>query len=269
MSGSGYRLRFDQLGNTQKLVLKLPYNLRERWLRAPNDIIELQSKPVDFSDLIAFVDLEASIVTNPVFGRISDSVNPATGQRSRGGKIALKEPENLSFLTQIDGCECFLSETGLPDASEPSTRDNREQSWLSRKVQVPGTNPVSSRKKRRCLYCNSNHAFEDCLPLRWKPYEEIIQFLASNKRHFGRLSNQNISRFCPQRKTCKTANFSRRHHPILHTNPCEKHTTDIGVGTDDDVDAQVRSSMVSVARMPDVRSSMKVAGQSWPWYQSK
>ena len=62
VSGSRYSLRFDQPGNIQKLVLKLPYNLRERWLRRANDIIELQSKPMDFSDLITFVDLEASIV---------------------------------------------------------------------------------------------------------------------------------------------------------------------------------------------------------------
>ena len=60
---------------------KLPYNLRERWRRTTNDIMELQSKPVDFSSHIAFVDLEANMVTNPVFGRISDSVKPATGQR--------------------------------------------------------------------------------------------------------------------------------------------------------------------------------------------
>ena len=71
-------------------MLKLPYNLRERWRRTTNDIIELQSKPVDFSNHIAFVDLEANMVTNPVFGRISDSVKPATGQRSCGGKTAPK-----------------------------------------------------------------------------------------------------------------------------------------------------------------------------------
>ena len=147
MSGSRYSLRFDQPGSIQKLVLKLPYNLRERWLRRANGIIELQSKPMDFSDLITFVDLEASIVTNPVFDRISDSVKPATGQRSCGGKTALKEPENFSFLTQIDGCECSPSETGLPDASEPSARGYREPSWQSHEVQVPGTNPISSRKK--------------------------------------------------------------------------------------------------------------------------
>ena len=197
MSGSQYSLRFDQPGNIQKLVLKLPYNLRERWLRRANNIIELQSKPMDFSDLITFVDLEASIVTNPVFDRNSDSVKPATGQRLCGGKTALKEPENFSFLTQIGGCECSPSETGLPDASEPSARGYREPSWQSREVRVPGINPISSGKKRRCLYCNSNHALEDCLPLQWKPCQEIIQFLASNKLYFGCLSNQHISRLCP------------------------------------------------------------------------
>ena len=269
VSGSRYSLRFDQPGNIQKLVLKLPYNLRERWLRRANDIIELQSKPMDFSDFITFVDLEANLVTNPVFDRITDSVKPATGQRSCSGKTALKEPENFSFLTQIDGCECSPSETGLPDASEPSARGYREPSWQSHEVQVPGTNPISSRKKPLCLYCNSNNALEDCLPLRWKPYQEIIQFLASNKLYFGCLSNQHISRLCPQRKTCEIANCSRKHRSILHTSPGEKHTTDVGVGTDDNVDAQVRSSMVNIARMPNVRPYTKVAGQSWLWYQSK
>ena len=171
--------------------------MRERWLRTANDIIELQSKPMDFSDLITFVDLEATIVTNPVFDRIYDSVKPVTGQRSCSGKTALKEPENFSFLTQINGCECSPSETGLPDASEPSARGYREPSWQSREVRVPGINPISSGKKRRCLYCNSNHALEDCLPLQWKPCQEIIQFLASNKLYLGCLSNQHISRLCP------------------------------------------------------------------------
>ena len=50
------------------------------------------------------VDREARIVTNPVFGRISDSVKPPSGQQLSGGKTPLKRPENLSFLTQVDGC---------------------------------------------------------------------------------------------------------------------------------------------------------------------
>ena len=113
--------------------------------------MKLQPEPVEISDLVAFADLEANIVTNPVFGRISDSVKLATSQWSCGCKTARKKPKNLRFLIQVDGCECSPSETGLPDASEPGARDYREQSLQSREVPVPGTNPVSSRKKRRCL----------------------------------------------------------------------------------------------------------------------
>ena len=43
--------------------------------------MKLQPEPVEISDLVAFADLEANIVTNPVFGRISDSVKLATSQR--------------------------------------------------------------------------------------------------------------------------------------------------------------------------------------------
>ena len=64
---------------------------------------------MDLSDLVAFFDREASTVTNPVFGRIFDNVKPPSGQRSSGGKTALKRPENLSFLTQVNGCEYSLA----------------------------------------------------------------------------------------------------------------------------------------------------------------
>ena len=224
LTGSPYSSKFDQPRNIQRLVLKLPYNLREKWRRTANDIMELQSRPVDFSDLVALFDREASIVTNPVFGRIFDGVKPPSGQRLSGGKTALKRPENLSLLTQVDGCEYPPSEMVLHDTSEPSARDYGEQSLQSREAQAPSTYPVSSRERRQCLYCYSNHALEDCLPLRWKPYQERILFLASNKLCFGCLSNQHISRFCPQRKTCKIAGCSRKHPSILHTSPRETYS---------------------------------------------
>ena len=204
LTGSPYSSKFDQPRNIQRLVL--------------------QSRPVDFSDLVAFFDREASIATNPVFGRIFDGFKPPSDQRLSGGKTALKRPENLSFLTQVDGCEYPPSEMVLQDTSEPSARDYGEQSLQSREAQAPSTYPVSSRERRQCLYCNSNHALEDCLPLRWKPYQERILFLASNKLCFGCLSNQHISRFCPQRKTCKIAGYSRKHPSILQTSPCETYS---------------------------------------------
>ena len=48
-------------GAVQKLIYKLPYNMRERWRRVVDDIMELQGRPVKFDDLVSFIDREASI----------------------------------------------------------------------------------------------------------------------------------------------------------------------------------------------------------------
>ena len=50
-----YVSKFDQSGNIQKLVLKLPCKLRERWHHSLDDIVGLQSRPATFCDVIAFV----------------------------------------------------------------------------------------------------------------------------------------------------------------------------------------------------------------------
>ena len=68
---SEYISNFDQPGNIQKLVLKLPYNVRERWRRLADDIMDRQSRSVQCSDFVAFVDRKARILTNSVFDKIS------------------------------------------------------------------------------------------------------------------------------------------------------------------------------------------------------
>ena len=178
--------------------------MRERWRRTANDIMERQIRPVYFSDLVAFVDREARILTNPVFGKISDTVRSAPGQRSSGGKTS--NSKNLSLLAQVEGSEGPPSEPVPQGAKEPSQRADGEQRPQTRKDQASGTDPAPSHGKVRCLYCSRNHALEDCQSLRWKPYPERIQFLVSNKLCFGCLSNEHISRFCTQRKACKIAN---------------------------------------------------------------
>ena len=45
--------------------------------------------------------------------------------------------------------------------------------------------------------------------------------------------------------TEKIANCTRKHPSILHTRPRKASTTDVGVGTDDDISAQVRCSMAN------------------------
>ena len=49
LAGSEYISNFDQPGNIQKLVLKLPYNMREKWRRLADDIMDRQSRSVQRS----------------------------------------------------------------------------------------------------------------------------------------------------------------------------------------------------------------------------
>ena len=42
MKGSQYLSKFDQPDNIQKLIYRLPHNMRERWRRVVDDIMELQ-----------------------------------------------------------------------------------------------------------------------------------------------------------------------------------------------------------------------------------
>ena len=44
LGSSLYASKFDQAGNLQKLVFKLPFSMRERWRHSANDIMDLQSR---------------------------------------------------------------------------------------------------------------------------------------------------------------------------------------------------------------------------------
>ena len=242
LAGSQYMSKFDQPGNIQSLVLRIPYSMRERWRHLADDIMDRQLRPVQFSDFVALVNREARILTNPVFGKISDTVTSAPGQRSSGCKTS--NPKNLSLLAHVGDSEGPTSETVPQGVKEPSQRADGEQGPQTPKVQPSGIDQGPSQEKNRCLYCSRNHALEDCQSLRWKLYQERIQFLLSKKLCFGCLSTDHGAKFCPQRKQCKIANCKGRHPTVLHTSPCERPAVDVGVGTEDIISTQVCSHIV-------------------------
>ena len=101
LASSRYISNFDQAGNIQKLVFKLPYSLRERWRRTANDVMEFQARPVEISDFVAFVNREVRIITNPVFGKISDSSKPMPRLRASAAGGKTSKLRNVSFLAQL------------------------------------------------------------------------------------------------------------------------------------------------------------------------
>ena len=139
-----------------------------------------------------------------------------------------------------------------------SSREQRadgEQRPQTRKVQPSGIDQGPSQGKNRCLFCSRNHALGDCQSLRWKPYQERIQFLLSKKLCFGCLSTEHVAKFCPQRKNCKIANCKGRHPTVLYTSPRERPAVDVGVGTEDVISTQVCSHMVKTGTSANSETS--------------
>ena len=103
MEGSGHLTKLEQPDTVRKLVLKLPFNLRERWRRLVDDIMESEIRAVRFRDFAEFVDNEARVATNPVFGRISEGTKPKMDRRDgrlQKGSLTKRAGE-LSFAALV------------------------------------------------------------------------------------------------------------------------------------------------------------------------
>lgn len=103
VDGSQYSSKFDQPDTIQKLIFKLPYGMRERWHHSVYDIMVTRKRPVEIPDILEFVDREARIATNPVFGTISESVRTNTDSHSGKTGQNSNATKPLSFAVQVDG----------------------------------------------------------------------------------------------------------------------------------------------------------------------
>ena len=59
----------DHPRTLRKIVEKLPFHLHDRWRRLADAAMEHEQRRVTFSDLVEFVDREARIAANPLYGR--------------------------------------------------------------------------------------------------------------------------------------------------------------------------------------------------------
>ena len=189
MECSKYLTKLEQPDTIQKLIMKLPFNLRKTWHRSIDHIMETE-RSVTFSDLAEFVDNEARVTANPIFGKITEDTKP---KNERKGKQSRSGRSKTSLAAQVGNVQSPPPEAPL-SGSTPPTEDVL------------------------CSFCNSGHALDTCEALRRLPYPDRIQFLKSKHLCFGCLSSNHAVKECPEKKTCMVANCTRKHPTILHTN---------------------------------------------------
>ena len=109
-----------------------------------------------------FIDREARIATNPVFGQITESSKILEAKSSKGTvQKLLPKSRELSLAAQVN------TDHGL------DTEVNRSIINLDTSQYAPSITPVSNS----CCFCSLNHALEDCRSPRSRPCQERIQFI--------------------------------------------------------------------------------------------
>ncbi|XP_072014787.1 uncharacterized protein [Amphiura filiformis] len=101
--------------NTLKiLVAKLPYRHRNLWRNKVYAIEEEQGNTVKFSDLVQFVDRQARIIANPVFGRIGNSESFSSNKKkaftTTAQEVTEKKASNKSCTYCGDGTKHKIME---------------------------------------------------------------------------------------------------------------------------------------------------------------
>lgn len=62
----------DLPSNLKLIVSKLPYKLRNRWRTEACDILERRNAQARLQDLVAFIETQAKMLQDPLFGDIND-----------------------------------------------------------------------------------------------------------------------------------------------------------------------------------------------------
>lgn len=65
----------------QSNELDMPTNMREQWGTTAHDILEISNHRAVSSDLVEFIERHIRIISDPVFGDISDVSSGTTGSK--------------------------------------------------------------------------------------------------------------------------------------------------------------------------------------------
>ena len=188
----------DNPTNLRSLISKLPYKMKERWRTVAFDLKERRGRRARFSDLVNFIDRQAKIAIDPLFGDIPD-VRPATAvktnQNQKGKQFVKKEFRGSSFATNV-----------VPEAKEPQERTVKFKPASSGKAVNAFDKP--------CLYCQQSHALAACGKIKGQPHQDRVEFLKSKGLCFGCLIPGHLSKSCKRKLECKECGF--KHPDILH-----------------------------------------------------
>lgn len=196
MEDTAFRDELDNPTNMRVIMSKLPYKLRERWRAVAYEIQEHRGSRAKFADLVKFVDKQAKVTMDPLFG---DLLEVTAAEKKDTGKLNTKQrtktggKKGSSFAT--NAIPVRTEEVNIPKTKVVTTHSN-------------------SAFSKPCLYCERNHTLEECQKMEGSPHKEKIEFLKKAGLCFGCLVKGHVSKECKKRMTCHVC--AQKHPSMLH-----------------------------------------------------
>ncbi|KAJ8406750.1 hypothetical protein AAFF_G00296660 [Aldrovandia affinis] len=147
----------DNPTNLRTVVSKLPYKMKERWRAEAYNIKERRDRRAKFTDLVSYIERQAKIATDPLFGDIPDSRPTSAGKNDKERPPAKKEKRG-SFATNVS-----TENQKIKGAGEKSANPNKKGSAF----------------EKPCMYCQQAHTLATCNKIRKQPHKERVEFLKS------------------------------------------------------------------------------------------
>lgn len=176
MEDGEFMEEMDNPTNMRVILSKLPYKMKERWRPEAYDIKERQGVRVKFTHLVDFIDHQAKVAMDPLFGDIIDHSNVVAAKVNQREKYPTKKGiTRSSFATNI----CM---------------EERKPQYVSRKQVSPSK--MLNAFKKPCMFCTKDHALESCSEIKEQPHMVQVEFLKSKGLCFGCLTQGHISKTC-------------------------------------------------------------------------
>lgn len=155
-----YMRELDMPANMRAIMLKLPYTLKDKLRGSACERLDKFDRRARFVDLVAFIEHEVKIVSDPTFRDIQNTqlvtVNKIVNRTTAQSKPRFK---GNSYATTVATVEPFPS----------------EQSTKYSQVQCQGGS--SAKNTNTCVCCSQGHPLERCPRLKEETHRDKINFL--------------------------------------------------------------------------------------------
>ena len=199
LQAMGFLQEFETGQNLKTVLEKLPYRLRTRWL-AKNQEIRRNRQP-KFEDVVQFVELAASEVSDPVFGSLADSApeKKSADKKKADSKKADSKKADSDSKQRTKGSFTTQASEPTPNATAAS------------QGQGQGRTP-----RDPCWCCQGQHFIFQCPAFKAMKIKDRISLVRSKGLCMNCFNQGHLGRDCPRSFVCGIDGCTYKHSRFLH-----------------------------------------------------